>query len=150
MRIADEDEPKTTCVTQYRAFEFLVIPFRLTNAPTTFCTLTNQVFDEYLDKFVVVYLDDIVVYSATIEEHKKHLAKVFQKLRDNQLYVNRKKCSFAQESIKFLGHVVDHGHIKMNLEKVRAIQEWRTLANVKELRSFLGLANYYRLFVEGY
>ena len=77
------------------------MPFRLTNTPATFCTLMNQVFHEYLDKFVVVYLDDIVVYSATMEEHKEHLAKVFQKLRDNQLYVKREKCSFAQESIKF-------------------------------------------------
>ena len=150
MRVADGDEPKTVCVTRYGAFEFLVMPFKLTNTPATFCTLMNQVFHEYLDKFMVVYLDDIVVYSAAMEEHKEHLAKVFQKLRDNQLYVKREKCSFAQGSIKFLGHVVDRGHIKMDLEKVRAIQEWRTPANVKELRSFLGLANYYRRFIEGY
>ena len=84
------------------------------------------------------------------KEKKEHLAKEFQKLRENQLYVKREKCSFAQESIKFLGHLVDCGHIKMDLEKVRAIQEWRTPINVKELRSFLGLTNYYKQFVEGY
>ena len=150
VRIADGDEPKTTCVTRYGAFEFRVMPFGLTNAPATFCTLMNQVFHEYLDKFVVVYLDDIVVYSATIEEHQEHLAQVFQKLRENQLYVKREKCSFAQESIKFLGHVVERGRIRMDLEKVRAIQEWKAPTNVKELRSFLGLANYYRRFVDGY
>ena len=96
MQIADGDKPKTICVTRYGAFMFLVMPFGLTNAPATFCTLMNQVFHEYLDKFVVVYLDDIVVYSVTMEEHKEHLAKVFQKLRDNQLYVKREKYSFAQ------------------------------------------------------
>ena len=92
---------------------------------------------------MVVYLNDIVVYSA-MEEHTEHLGKVFQKLRENQLYVKREKYTFIQESIKFLGHVVDHGHIKMDLDKVRVIQEWRTPTNVKELRSFLRLANYYR------
>ena len=102
------------------------MPFGLTNAPATFCTLMNQVFHEYLDKFLEVYLYDIVVYSTTMEEptmeeHKEHLAKVLQKLRENQLYVKRKKCSFVQESIKFLGHVVDHSHIKMDLEKVKTI-----------------------------
>ena len=95
VRIAKEDEPKTTCVTRYGAFEFLVMPFGLTNASATFCTLMNQVFHEYLDKFVVVYLDDIVVYSSTLEEHKDHLKRVFQKLKENQLYVKREKCSFA-------------------------------------------------------
>ncbi|KAL0554452.1 hypothetical protein IC582_008373 [Cucumis melo] len=89
VRIAEGDEPKTTYITRYKAFEFLVMPFGLTNAPTTFCTLMNQVFHEYLDKFVVVYLDDIVVYNTTIEEHSDHLQK------ENQLYVKREKCSFA-------------------------------------------------------
>ena len=110
VRITDGDELKTAFVTRYGAFEFLVIPFGLRNAPTTFCTLMNQVLYEYLDKFVVGYLDDVVVYSATMEEH---LAKVFQKLRDNQLYVKRGKCFFAHVNIKFLGHMVDRGHIKM-------------------------------------
>ena len=150
VRIAEGDEPKTTCVTRYGAFEFRVMPFGLTNAPATFCTLMNEVFHEYLDKFVVVYLDDIVVYSATMEEHREHLIRVFQKLRENQLYVKREKCSFAQERIKFLGHIIECGRIRMDLEKVRAIQEWKTPTNVKELRSFLGLANYYRRFVSGY
>ena len=111
VRIAQGDEPKTTCVTRYGAFEFLVMPFGLTNAPATFCTLMNQVFHEYLDQFVVVYLDDIVVYSPTLEEHKVHLRLVFDKLRQNQLYVKKEKCAFAQRSINFLGHVIGHGKI---------------------------------------
>ncbi|KAL5544159.1 hypothetical protein UlMin_007943 [Ulmus minor] len=100
--------------------------------------------------FVVVYLDDIVVYSTTMEEHKKHLEMVFQKLRENQLYVKREKCAFAQTRINFLGHIIERGQIRMDMKKVRAIQEWKTPSNVKELRSFLGLANYYRRFVDEY
>lgn len=150
VRIAEGDEQKTTCVTRYGAFEFLVMPFGLTNAPATFCTLMNQVFHDYLDKFVVVYLDDIVVYSSTLEEHLEHLRLVFEKLKENHLYVKKEKCLFAQRSIKFLGHVVEQGHIRMDMDKVKAIQEWKTPTNVSELRSFLGLANYYRRFVEGY
>jgi len=92
VRIAEGDEPKTTCVTRYGAFEFLVMPFfGLTNAPATFCTLMNQIFNEYLDKFVVVYLDDIVVYSRSLDEHASHLRTVFETLRQNKLYVKREK-----------------------------------------------------------
>ncbi|KAL4013262.1 hypothetical protein IC575_025424 [Cucumis melo] len=150
VRIAEGDEPKTTCVTRYGAFEFLVMPFGLTNAPATFCTLMNQVFHEYLDKFVVVYLDDIVVYSTTMEEHRDHLQKVFQKLKENQLYVKREKCSFAQERINFLGHVIECGRIGMEEGKIAAIRDWAMPKSVSELRSFLGLANYYRRFIEGF
>ncbi|OMO75693.1 reverse transcriptase [Corchorus capsularis] len=114
VRIIEGDEPKTTCVTRYGAFEFLVMPFGLTNAPTTFCTLMNQVFHDFLDKFMVIYLDDIVVYSSTLEEH------------------------------------LEQGRLRMDMKKVKAIEEWPTPKNVSELRSFLGLANYYRRFVEGY
>ncbi|KAJ7961417.1 Retrotransposon protein, putative, Ty3-gypsy subclass [Quillaja saponaria] len=150
VRIAEGDEPKTTCVTRYGAFEFLVMLFGLTNAPATFCTLMNQVFRGYLDKFVVVYLDDIVIYSSTLEDHKQHLQLVFNRLRENQLFVKREKCSFVQKWIKFLGHIIEEGRVRMDLDKVKAIQEWKTPTNVTELRSFLGLANYYRRFVEGY
>ncbi|KAA0049808.1 uncharacterized protein E5676_scaffold142G00230 [Cucumis melo var. makuwa] len=150
VRIVEGDEPKTTCVTRYGAFEFLVMPFGLTNAPATFCTLMNQVFQEYLEKFVVVYLDDIVVYSTTMEEYRDHLQKVFQKLKENQLYVKREKCSFAQERINFLGHVIECGQIGMEEGKIAVIRDWAMPKSVLELRSFLGLANYYRRFVEGF
>lgn len=126
------------------------MPFGLTNAPATFCTMMNEVFQEYLDKFVVVYLDDIVIYSSTLEEHVEHLKKVFAKLREHKLYVKLEKCSFAQERIKFLGHVIEQGRIRMDQDKVKVIEEWQQPSNVSELRSFLGLANYYRRFVKGY
>lgn len=150
VRIAEGDEPKTTCVTRYGAYEFLVMPFGLTNAPATFCTLMNEVLRDYLDNFVVVYLDDIVIYSKSMEDHVDHLTRVFQRLREHQLYAKLEKCSFAQERIKFLGHIIENGHVRMDDDKVRAIQEWEAPKNVHELRSFLGLANYYRRFVRGY
>ncbi|KAL9265740.1 Retrovirus-related Pol polyprotein from transposon 17.6-like protein, partial [Drosera capensis] len=150
VRIAEGDEPKTTCVTRYGSYEFLVMPFGLTNAPATFCTLMNKVFQPFLDQFVVVYLDDIVVYSKTLEDHVEHLRQVFQVLRENELYVKREKCSLAQEETTFLGHVVGKGQIMMDKSKVRAIQEWEPPKKVPELRSFLGLMNYYRRFIQGY
>lgn len=150
VRIAAGDEPKTTCVTRYGSFEFLVMPFGLTNAPATFCTLMNKIFHPFLDKFVVVYLDDIVVYSDTLEEHVKHLRLVFQALKENQLYVKMEKCSFAQDEVTFLGHRIAEGKIYMDKSKVRAIAEWEPPKNVSELRSFLGLVNYYRRFISSY
>ncbi|KAJ4728107.1 Retrotransposon protein, putative, Ty3-gypsy subclass [Melia azedarach] len=150
VRIAEGDEPKTTCVTRYGSYEFLVMPFGLTNAPATFCTLMNKIFHPFLDKFVVVYLDDIVVYSESLKEHVEHLRRVFQVLRENELYVKREKCSFAQEEVMFLGHKISGGRIYMDTAKVRAIQEWKPPTSVTELRSFLGLVNYYRRFIQGY
>ncbi|KAL6349714.1 hypothetical protein AAG906_041121 [Vitis piasezkii] len=97
VRIAEGDESKTTCVTRYGSYKFLVMPFDLTNAPTTFCTLINKIFHPYLDKFMVVYLDDIVIYSNTLKEYVEHLRKVFKILRQNELYVKKEKCSFAKE-----------------------------------------------------
>uniref|UniRef100_A0A3Q7EXF3 CCHC-type domain-containing protein n=1 Tax=Solanum lycopersicum TaxID=4081 RepID=A0A3Q7EXF3_SOLLC len=114
----------TACVTRYGAFDWLVMPFGLTNAPATFCTLMNRLFHSYLDQFVVIYLDDIVVYSNNIEDHVEHLCKVFKILRDNELYVKREKCSFAQPTVHFLGHTVSHGEIRMDSDKIDAIKNW--------------------------
>ncbi|RVX13375.1 Transposon Ty3-I Gag-Pol polyprotein [Vitis vinifera] len=149
VRIAAGDEGKTTCVTWYGSYEFLVMPFGLTNAPNTFCNLMNDVLFDYLDAFVVVYLDDIVVYSKTLIEHEKHLRLVFQRLRKNRLYVKPEKCEFAQEEITFLGHKISVGLIRMDKGKVQAIIEWSVPTKVTEFRSFLGLANYYRRFIKG-
>ncbi|KAI5662326.1 hypothetical protein M9H77_21649 [Catharanthus roseus] len=126
------------------------MPFGLTNAPATFCTLMNKLFHPYLDQFVVVYLDDIVIYSQTLEEHQEHLRKVFQVLKDNELYVKKEKCSFAQEEVLFLGHKIKGGKLMMEDTKVQAIQRWEPPTKVHELRSFLGLVNYYRRFIKGY
>jgi len=125
VRIAEGDEPKTACVTRYGAFEWLVMPFGLTNAPATFCTLMNKLFHPFLDQFVVIYLDDIVVYSNSIEEHVEHLCKVFKVLRDNDLCVKREKCSFAQPTVQFHGYTISHGEIRMDSDKVEAIQDWQ-------------------------
>lgn len=122
VRIAEGDEPKTTCVTRYGSYEFLVMPFGLTNAPATFCTLMNKIFHPYLDSFVVVYLDDIVVYSNTLEEHKQHLREVFKVLQENELYIKKEKCSFAQPEVLFLGHKIKDGRLMMETAKVEAIQ----------------------------
>ncbi|KAE8705397.1 cytochrome P450 78A7-like [Hibiscus syriacus] len=150
VRIAEGDESKTTCVTRYSSYEYLVMPFGLTNAPAIFCTLMNKVLQPFLDRFVVVYLDDIVIYSKTLEEHVEHLKQVFLVLRDNELYVKEEKCPFAQTEVPFLGHIVGGGKIWMDRDKIRAIEEWKVPTKVTELRSFLGLANYYRCFFKGY
>ncbi|KAH9697420.1 Endonuclease [Citrus sinensis] len=150
VRIAKGDEPKTACTTRYGSFEFLVMPFGLTNAPATFCTLMNKVLQPFLDRFVVVYLDDIVVYSTTLEEHAQHLRQVLQVLRDNELFLKLEKCSFAQQEVEFLGHKIAGGKIMMKNAKVKAILDWEPPSKVPELRSFLGLVNYYRHFIKGY
>ncbi|XP_059598999.1 transposon Ty3-I Gag-Pol polyprotein [Vitis vinifera] len=137
VRIAVGDEGKTTCVTRYGSYEFLVMLFGLKNAPATFYNLMNVVLFDYLDAFVVVYLDDIVVYSKTLTEHEKHLRLVFQRLRENRLYVKPEKCEFAQEEITFLGHKISAGLIRMDKGKVQSIMEWTVPTKVTELRSSL-------------
>lgn len=149
VRIKAGDEPKTAYVTHYSTYKFLVMPFELTNAPATFCTLMNKLFHPYLDKFVV-YLDDIVIYSQTLEEHAEHLRKVFQVLRENELYIKLEKCSFAQPKVEFLGHYIKDGKLMMNPTKVKAIQEWKPPTKIPELTSFLGFVNYYWRFIKGY
>ena len=139
-----------TCVIRYGSFEFLIMPFGLTNAPSTFCTLMNKVFQPFLDLFVVVYMDDIVVYSKILQEDIQYLRQVFQVLRENELYVKNEKCAFAQQEVTFLGHIVGRGKLCMDLAKVQAIQDWEPPRKVIELRSFLGLVNYYRRFIKGY
>ena len=124
VRIAEGDEPKTTCMTRYGFYEFLVVPFGLTNAPATFCTLMNKIFHHFLDKLVVVYLDDIVIYNNTLEEHVDHLKEVFRLLRQNELCVKREKCSFVPGEVRFLGHCIKDDKLMMDESKIKAIQEW--------------------------
>jgi hypothetical protein len=150
VRIAEGDEHKTTCVTRYGSYEFLVMPFGLTNAPATFCNLMNDVLYEFLDDFVVVYLDDIVVFSRSMNEHVVHLSRVLSRLREHKLFVKREKCDFASAEIMFLGHLVSVDQVRMDPMKVQAIVEWAAPTTVSDLRSFLGLANYYRRFIKDY
>ena len=112
--------------------------------------LMNEVFRPLLDKFVVVYLDDILIYSKTWEDHKLHIAEVLDRLRTHQLYAKISKCEFGKPRVEFLGHVVSENGVEVDAKKVEAIQSWPVLQDMHDLRAFLGLANYYRRFVENY
>ena len=150
IRIMKEDIPKTAFRTRYGHHEFLVLPFGLTNAPATFMYLMNKIFHKFLDQFVIVFLDDILVYSKSVDEHHHHLRQVLQVLRDNKLYGKLSKSSFYQSQVSFLGHVVSAEGIHMEQDKVKAIDEWPVPRNVKDVRSFLGLAGFYRKFISNF
>jgi hypothetical protein len=147
VRIKDEDINNTTFRTRYGHYEFTVVLFGLSNASVVFMCLMNGVFRVYLDKFVIVFLDDILVYSKPEEEHEKHLRMVLQVLRKHQLYAKLRKCSFYQRQIHYLGHIILEEGIVMDPEKVEAIREWSAPRNVAEVRSFMGLVGYYRRFI---
>ena len=123
------------------------MPFGLTNAPATFQTLMNQILRPYIDKFVLVYLDDILIYSNSDEEHLEHLRLVFEALREYKLYAKPSKCTFNQQTVEFCGHLVGQGVTRVLDSKVKAIQEWPQPRNVQEVRQFYGLVNYYRRFI---
>jgi len=150
LRIKPEDIPKTTFRTRYGHYEFTVMPFGLTNAPAAFIDLMNRVFKPYLDKFVVVFIDDILIYSKDKKEHANHLRTVLQTLREHQLYAKLKKCEFWLTKVTFLGHLVTKEGIKVDPQKINAVVEWPRPTNVTEVRSFLGLARYYRRFVKDF
>ncbi|KAL5836129.1 hypothetical protein ACOSQ4_015626 [Xanthoceras sorbifolium] len=150
LRIKESDIPKTAFRTRYGHYEFVVMPFGLTNAPAAFMDLMNRIFRPYLDQFVVVFIDDILVYSQTAEDHDRHLRVVLQILREKQLYGKLSKCEFWLPEIAFLGHIVSAEGIKADPKKIEAIVEWKPPRNVTEVRSFLGLAGYYRRFVKGF
>ena len=141
---------KTTFRTQYGHYEFLVMPFGLTNAPTAFMDLMNCVFRPYVDQFVVVFIDDILVYSKDRENHDTHLRVVLETLRNEQLYEKLSKCEFWFREVSFLGHIVSEEGIRLDLRKIEVIIEWKPLRNVTKVRSFPGLAGYYRRFVKGF
>jgi hypothetical protein len=124
IRVCEEDVAKTAFRSRYGHYEFLVMPFGLTNAPAVFMDLMNRIFRPYLDQFVVVFIDDILIYSSSLEEHKNHLRLVLQLLRENQLYAKFSKCEFWLDQIKFLGHVISKDGIAVDPEKVRAVMEW--------------------------
>ncbi|KAL5583538.1 hypothetical protein UlMin_015980 [Ulmus minor] len=145
-----EDVPKMAFCTRYGHYEFLVMPFGLTNAPTAFMDLINQVFRPYLDRFVIFFIDDILVYSKTQEEHEEHLRIVLQTLRENRLFAKLEKCDFWMTEVKFLGHVISQEGISVDPSKIKAVLQWEQPRNVSEIRSFLGLAGYYRRFVENF
>jgi hypothetical protein len=147
IRIAEEDIQKTAFRTRYGHFEFLVLPFGLTNAPATFMHLMNQIFAPYLDKFVLVFLDDILIFSHTVEEHEQHVRQVLNKLHEHKLYAKLSKCELFKHSVEFLGHIVDAKGLHMMEDKVKAICEWPPLKSIDDVRSFLGLVGFYRKFI---
>ena len=150
IRIKEGEEWKTAMRTRFGLYEYLVMPFGLTNAPATFQAYINNVLREHLDVFVVVYLDDILVYSKTKEEHVKHVRMVLEALRQADLRVKPEKSQFHRQEIEFLGYIItDHG-IRMDQAKVQAVLDWPTPKSVKDVQSFLGLANFYRKFIREY
>ena len=150
IRIEDADIPKTAFRTRYGHYEFLVMPFGLTNAPATFMHLMNDIFRPHLDHFIIVYLDDILIYSKTAEEHDHHVRTAMDILLRHQLFAKMEKCDFFSTSINFLGYIVTADGLEMEPEKVNAVKNWPPPANITELRAFLGFAAFYRRFIKGY
>jgi hypothetical protein len=150
IKIRAEDIPKTAFTTRYGLYEYLVMSFGLTNGLAHFMYLMNSVFMLELDKFVMVFIDDILIYSRSMKEHKEHLRIVLQRLREHKLYAKFSKCEFWIKEVPFLGHVVSTEGITVDPSKVKEVWEWKPPTSVSEVQSFLGLAGYYRLFIPNF
>jgi hypothetical protein len=147
VRVNPDDVMKTAFRTRYGSYEFLVLPFGLCNAPSTFMHMMQDVLGEYLDVFVIVFLDDILIFSNDLEDHKHHVNLVLEKLRENKLYAKLEKCEFMRKTIDFLGFTISETGLAMSEDKVKSILSWPTPTSAKQLRSFLGLAGFYRQFI---
>ena len=145
-----DDVQKTAFRSRYGHYEYVVMPFSVTNASAVFMDYMNRIFRPFLDKFVVVFIDDILIYSRTQEEHAEHLRLVLGVLREKQLYAKLSKCEFWMEEVQFLGHVISAQGIAVDPAKVKAVIKWESPKSVTEIRSFVGLASYYRRFIEGF
>ncbi|KAJ0694787.1 putative nucleotidyltransferase, Ribonuclease H [Helianthus annuus] len=150
LKVADEDIPKTTFRTRYDHYEFLVMPFGLTNAPAVFMDLMNRVCKPYLDKLVIVFIDDILIYLRTKEDHEHHLRLIMELLKEEKLYAKFSKCEFWIREVHFLGHVINEKGIHVDPSKIEAIKNWEAPKTPSEVRQFLGLAGYYRRFIENF
>lgn len=150
LRIADEDIDKTAFNTRYGKFAFLVLPFGLSNAPPTFQRLMNNVLADCLDKFALVYLDDILIWSDNWEQHKRHVRHVLELLRKEKLVVNLKKCNFGKKELTFVGFHISRNGIKPSPEKVKVLEHWPKLTNVQEVRQFIGFAQFYKRFIKDF
>ncbi|GJX73592.1 putative reverse transcriptase domain-containing protein [Tanacetum coccineum] len=150
LRVREEDIPKTAFRTRYRHYEFQVMPFGLTNAPAVFMDLMNRVCKPYLDKFAIVFIDDILIYSRNEKEHEEHLKTILELLKKEELYSKFSKCEFWINTVKFLGHVIDSSGIHIDPAKIEAVKNWASPTTPSEIRQFLGLAGYYRRFIEGF
>lgn len=150
VRIAEGDEWKTTFRTRYGSFEWLVMPFGLTNAPAAFQRFMNDIFQDLLDVSVIVYLDDILIFSANLSDHRKHVKEVLRRLRLHGLYARPDKCEFHTESVEYLGYILSPDGLRMAEDKIKVILDWPTPRKVKDVQSFLGFANFYRRFIPFY
>ncbi|CAA0810389.1 Uncharacterized mitochondrial protein AtMg00860, partial [Striga hermonthica] len=150
LKIRESDISKTAFRTRYGHYEFVVLPFGLSNAPAIFMYLMNRVFHPFLDQFVIVFIDDILVYSRDIDQHKEHLRIVLETLRREKLYAKFSKCEFWLNRVAFLGHIVTARGIEVDPSKIKAVSKWDTPRSAADVRSFLGLAGYYKRFIEGF
>ena len=150
VRVQANDIPKTAFRTHHGHFEFLVMPFGLTNAPSTFQALMNEVFKEQLRRYVLVFFDDILVYSTTWEDHLKHLKFILAILKKNNIFVKRGKCKFGQTAVQYLGHIISQDGVCVDPEKVSAMVQWPQPRSPRAMRGFLGLTGYYRKFIQDY
>ncbi|GJX43895.1 putative reverse transcriptase domain-containing protein [Tanacetum coccineum] len=150
LRVREEDIPKTAFQTRYGHYEFQVMPFGLTNAPAVFMDLMNRVCKPFLDKFVIVFIDDILIYSKNKKEHEEHLKAVLELLKKEKLYAKFSKCKFWIPKVQFLGHVIDSQGIHVDPAKIESIKDWESPKTPTEIRQFLGLAGYYQRFIEGF
>ncbi|GJX35563.1 putative reverse transcriptase domain-containing protein [Tanacetum coccineum] len=150
LRVREEDIPKTAFRTRYGHYEFQVMPFGLTNAPAVFMDLMNRVCKPYLDKFMIVFIDDILIYSKNKQEHEEHLKLILELLKKEELYAKFSKCEFWIPKVQFLGHVIDSEGIHVDPAKIESIKDWTSPKSPTEIRQFLGLVGYYRRFIEGF
>ncbi|GKA04260.1 reverse transcriptase domain-containing protein, partial [Tanacetum coccineum] len=150
LRVREEDIPKTAFRTRYGHYEIQVMPFGLTNAPEVFMDLMNRVCKPYLDKFVIVFINDMLIYSKNKEEHEEHLKLILELLKKEELYAKFSKCEFWIPKVQFLGHVIDSKGIHVDPAKIESIKDWASPKSATEIRQFLGLAGYYRRFIEGF
>ncbi|GKA18092.1 putative reverse transcriptase domain-containing protein [Tanacetum coccineum] len=150
LRVREEDIPKTAFRTRYRHYEFQVMPFGLTNAHAVFMDLMNQVCKPYLDKFVIVFIDDILIYSKRKQEYEEHLKLILELLKKEELYAKFSKCEFWIPKVQFIGHVIDSQGIHVDPAKIESIKDWASPKTPTKVRQFLGLTGYYRRFIEGF
>jgi hypothetical protein len=150
IRMKEGDEWKTTFKTKFGLYEWLVMPFRLTNAPSTFMRLMNHVIRTFIGNFVVVYFDDILICNKSLHEHVEHIRYVLTVLREHKLYANLEKCTFCTDKVVFLGFVVSGQGVEVDAEKIKVVRDWMPPQNVSQVRSFLGLAGFYRRFVKDF